>query len=432
MIMNATTVETVTLIFEMTPCGRCGGTGQHLYNQRDGRVCWGCSGAGEHLSPRGKRAAEALDVAMRESAGTVAVADITPGMRIKCPAHGGLDGQARPWNYKPAWRTVASVEITEYTGRGQEGGYIIDVPCVRASLVFEDGKTWTAESSDHPAYWAKGAFRTTYSERSFWLGGEEARAARMEVRRAIARRFVGAWLEGEEPPARPERKPRTPKPAQEAPAPKPLASNRFAGDCRKCGTRVEAEQGERERVDGRWEVQHKAGECQERPAAEEAQEAPQGAAAPAQERPARPAMVNKFPGKCARCGVRVLAEQGERVRVDGEWITRHREGECPASTTTMITEEGMYAREGEVYRVRRSESGNLYAERLTPPAHADGGATFTYDPAAVYALTPADRMTVEAAAEVGRRLHACCVCGQRLTDPASVKRGIGPVCRKRV
>lgn len=268
---EAAPVETVKLVFEMEPCGRCGGSGEHQFNQRDGKVCWGCSGKGERLSARGKRAYEALDAALRESAGVVLVQDIKPGMRIHCKAHGGVNG-AQVWDYKAAWRRVAEVKITERTGRGCEKRMIIDVPVVRAEIVFEDGKTWWAESSDHPAYWNRGASHSIYTVRSFWLGGEEARAARMEVRRAIAARFVGVWLEGEEPPARAERKPRTPKaaPAAEeaqeapAPAPKPLAANKFPGQCRKCGVRVEANQGERERVEGRWTVQHKAGECQER------------------------------------------------------------------------------------------------------------------------------------------------------------------------
>lgn len=395
-------VDPTRIHFEMEPCGRCGGSGEHLFNQRDGRVCWGCSGNGEHLSARGRRAAEAYDAALERSAGTVRVADIKPGMIIKCRAHGGVVNGNQPWDYKAAWRTVAEVKVEQYTFRatGVRDGNRVDVEGWRAELAFEGGKTWSAESSDDPAYWAKGAGHTIYTERSFWLRSEEAREARTAVRVEIARRFTGAWLEGEEPPARQERKPRPEAADKPAPAPRPLAANAFPGDCHKCGGRVEAQRGERLKLDGRWAVQHKEGECQERPAAQEAQEGaqalagvdtrgmvdtsdgdrrafryegtqvrvwaadvdgvtrwhvdgadgaevldtpfpqdafneaaaqlPQEAATAAEEAPVRPAMTNRYAGRCHGCGARVAAEGGERVRLDGGWVTRHRAGECQA------------------------------------------------------------------------------------------------------
>lgn len=430
-------ITPVKIHFEQEPCGRCGGTGRHSFNLRDGHTCWGCSGEKVRLSRRGRAAFEAYEKALADSAATVAVRDIEPGMRIRSQAHGGLDGAARPWNYKAAWRTVATVEVTEYTGRGVEDGKYVDVPCVRAAITFEDGKTWTSESSDHPAYWAKGAFHTIHTIRAHAVGGPEAQATREEVRRAIAARRVGAWLEGEEPPAPPVRKPRKPKTEEPkpAPAPKPLPANLYPGDCRNCGTLVEAGKGERERVDGRWEVQHKDGECQERPAAEESRQ-------PAQETPQReehPAMPNKFGGRCADCDVWVEAGKGVRVNSLGRWITRHKSGECATDTTVKVTEEGLYRVPGDgilgegVFRVRRSErSGRLYAETFTPHTKQGGGARFLYDPTAVYRLEPAHRMTADQAADIGRQLHTCMQCGEHLTDPRSVARGIGPVCAKKV
>jgi hypothetical protein len=346
------TVTIVKIHFDEEPCGRCGGTGRYSYNERDGNVCWSCSGKKVRLSRRGRTAFEAYEKALADSAATVAVRDIKPGMRIMSQAHGGVSGN-KPWDYKAAWRTVATVEVTEFTGRGVEDDKYVDVPCVRAAITFEDGKSWTSESSDHPAYWAKGAFHTIYTIRAHAVGGPEAQAAREEARRAIARRYKGAWLEGEEPPAPPVRKPRPvkaeePKPA---PAPKPLPANRYAGECRNCGALVEAGEGERERVDGRWTVQHKPGECQERPAAEEPQQPQAG----------RPAQGNRFEGECVRCGVLVAAEKGERVHVEGEWVTRHSTGTCPAppgpaadgTPAVLITRSRLYpevARPGPAWR----------------------------------------------------------------------------------
>ena len=89
--------------------------------------------------------------------------------------------------------------------------------------------------------------------------------------------------------------------------------------------------------------------------------------------------------------------------------------------------QGMYRREGIVYRVVRAQAGHLYAKALNPATGA-----FDYAPGAMRALTPEDRMTVSEAAAYGRQIGRCCVCGATLTDPESVARGIGPICGKRV
>jgi hypothetical protein len=442
MIVSDTTTEatpaSTVIHFETSPCGRCGGCGMFGPKAVKGGVCFQCGGKGQLLTRRGRTARERYDALVNERLGR-RVWELAEGDVVW--SHYSTWAGFQPVDSAKRWRTVARVEWTETD------------PAVSRIVTHDDG---TEERQ--PLATGRVVFVTPEGkeERSVgvsatrdhfdsWLFPVYDRAALVEIMTEVARRYTGAWLDGQEPPARPVRKPRAPKPApvaeerQEAssaasaPAPKPLAANVFAGDCRNCGGRVEAQQGERERVNGRWEVQHKPGECQERPAAQEAEEGAQEAEeAPAHApvTPAVPTMVNRFPGKCARCGVRVMERAGERVRVDGEWITRHREGDCPADTTTKIIEVGMYARDGQVYRVKESERGNLYAERFMPPAQEGYGATFEYDPAAVYALTPADRMTREAAEEIGRQVRACCVCGTRLTRSAS--KGIGPVCAKKV
>jgi len=96
--------------------------------------------------------------------------------------------------------------------------------------------------------------------------------------------------------------------------------------------------------------------------------------------------------------------------------------------------EGMYrSGDGNIYRVQASrESGRLYAKRLVWDLARDDKPRFEYDRGAVYALTPADRMSVEDARAWGVETGACCVCGAFLTDAKSVARGIGPVCEGRV
>lgn len=95
--------------------------------------------------------------------------------------------------------------------------------------------------------------------------------------------------------------------------------------------------------------------------------------------------------------------------------------------------EGMYRTgDGTMYRVQRSrESGRLYAKRMDWDL-TTGKPHFEYDKGAIYALTSADRMSVEDARAWGVETGICCVCGAFLTDAKSVERGIGPICEGRI
>lgn len=99
---------------------------------------------------------------------------------------------------------------------------------------------------------------------------------------------------------------------------------------------------------------------------------------------------------------------------------------APAAAALAVREEievGMYARDGEVYKVQVSrESGRLYAKHLV-----DG--KFAYAAGAIRILRASDRMSLEDAAAYGKRTGTCCVCGIELTNPESVEAGIGPICR---
>lgn len=45
--------------------------------------------------------------------------------------------------------------------------------------------------------------------------------------------------------------------------------------------------------------------------------------------PARGLPINKYPGNCVNCGARVAAEAGLREKRDDKWVVFHRDGECP-------------------------------------------------------------------------------------------------------
>lgn len=427
--MTDTKITPAKLHFEKAPCGRCGGCGMFGPKSVKGGACFQCGGSGKRLTRRGETARKRYDEMVTARLGRP-VWELREGDVVW--AHYSTWAGFTPVDSPKAWRTIARVEWTEQTDSyvitKNDDGTEERTPLAEGRIVFvtPEGKTERTVAT---------AARRDYFDT--WLFPVYDRDALVEIMREISRRYTGAWLDGEEPPAPAVRKPKAAPAAEERqedaePAPKPLAVNKFAGQCRKCGTRVEAEQGERERVEGRWAVQHKDGEC---PAAEEgredAEEQPQR-----EERPAQP---NRFGGRCADCDVWVEEGKGERVMSLGRWITRHPKGQCPKTSTVKVTEEGLYRLPGDgplgggVFRVRRSErSGRLYAETLTPHAKEGGGARFVYDPAAVYVLEPAHRMSVEEAAEIGRKLHTCMQCGEHLTDPKSVARGIGPVCAKKV
>lgn len=100
---------------------------------------------------------------------------------------------------------------------------------------------------------------------------------------------------------------------------------------------------------------------------------------------------------------------------------------------------GVYEVNGEIFNVKWNQrKTNLYAQRLVELPQVDrlaeSGDTvhfeFEYAPGVVGRLRPHHKMSIERAEELTIRYGRCLVCGRRLKDAESVKRGIGPVCRK--
>ncbi len=93
-----------------------------------------------------------------------------------------------------------------------------------------------------------------------------------------------------------------------------------------------------------------------------------------------------------------------------------------------VTEEGMYRRGDEIFRIQRSlETGNFYAKKLDVVEMK-----FIYAPGAVKFLSKPHKMSLDEAKAFGVETGFCCVCAKFLTDPKSVANGIGPVCAKNV
>lgn len=87
--------------------------------------------------------------------------------------------------------------------------------------------------------------------------------------------------------------------------------------------------------------------------------------------------------------------------------------------------EGIYYKEGVVYKVQISGAGRPYAKVLKEHG-------FSYDPTAIKNLSVEDKITIEQAKAYGIKYGVCCVCGRTLTDSVSVAEGIGPVCGRRI
>lgn len=97
---------------------------------------------------------------------------------------------------------------------------------------------------------------------------------------------------------------------------------------------------------------------------------------------------------------------------------------APKKTGDGLT-EGMYKLNDQIYKVRRSEAGYLYALLLTE----DG---FQFAKGAIRNIKPEHRMTLEEAKAYGRQTGTCCQCGRELTNETSIREGIGPVCGGRI
>jgi len=89
-----------------------------------------------------------------------------------------------------------------------------------------------------------------------------------------------------------------------------------------------------------------------------------------------------------------------------------------------VLPEGIYFKAGEVYKVKKSGAGRMYATKLV-------GTSFVYDMAYIRELAVEDKITLAQAREYGIKYGVCCICGRTLTDEVSVANGIGPVCAGR-
>jgi hypothetical protein len=90
---------------------------------------------------------------------------------------------------------------------------------------------------------------------------------------------------------------------------------------------------------------------------------------------------------------------------------------------------GVYKRGDDIYRVIKGrQSANTYAQKLG--VDYNGAPTWIYEGGMIFELKVEELISPEVAAQMGRSVGYCVICGRFLTDAESVAKGIGPVCEK--
>lgn len=98
--------------------------------------------------------------------------------------------------------------------------------------------------------------------------------------------------------------------------------------------------------------------------------------------------------------------------------------------TVANVERGTYEYNSRFYLVTKARGSNrLYAQLLVPLAQ--GKVAKRYAPGIYSKLTPDMKLSEAKARNFGMAYGVCCMCGRLLSDPESIKNGIGPVCGKR-
>lgn len=99
-----------------------------------------------------------------------------------------------------------------------------------------------------------------------------------------------------------------------------------------------------------------------------------------------------------------------------------------ASAAIASIDEGIYIVPDKgadlYYQVVTSESGHRYAKKFDRYSN-----TYQYSPGGIRVVSAKGRkITLSEAMEFGKAVGKCVCCGRTLTNPDSIKAGIGPIC----
>lgn len=92
---------------------------------------------------------------------------------------------------------------------------------------------------------------------------------------------------------------------------------------------------------------------------------------------------------------------------------------------------GYYVSEADTfYKVVESKAHKFYAKKFVV-SHSGQSASWVYAPGAINAYATWKKVSLTDATQFGIAHGFCLCCGKLLTDPNSVKAGIGPICAKK-
>jgi hypothetical protein len=127
--MTTTTTRTDRYGFPVRTCTRCGGSGHHSFNLRDGDTCWGCSGTGLQHTPKAAKAftawREAVKAALRPMLQQLAVGD-------EIRDYGAAKGSP--------FTAVVAIEVT-----AEQSGSANGQPCYWTVVTLADGRVMRAD-----------------------------------------------------------------------------------------------------------------------------------------------------------------------------------------------------------------------------------------------------------------------------------------------
>lgn len=128
-------------------------------------------------------------------------------------------------------------------------------------------------------------------------------------------------------------------------------------------------------------------------------------------------------------------ERGDLNKRDGsrliETLIRHANDSYEVAVVQEKAPVGVYKHDGEIYRVIKArQSEKTYAQKLIAIEGRAPRWEIAYG--FVLKLKVEELIAPEVAAQMGRSVGYCVICGRFLTDAESVAKGIGPVCFERV
>lgn len=214
-------------------------------------------------------------------------------------------------------------------------------------------------------------------------------------------------------------------------------SNRYGGNCVRCGSYVPAGEGwlvkdnSAQRGGTVWGVEHRIGECSEQVEAQPRT----NTISEKQEDYLRSLLARKNPEADADALVKALNDADNPRAAASVTIDALKQAPDAPKSAEAELEDGIYLVDGTVYKVYHTKHGanQQVAKELVidGPANLDR-ASFEYrGKRPLRKIKPEHRMTLEQAKEFGAVYGVCCECSTTLTREESIEAGIGPVCARK-